>query len=33
MKKNYSQINKKKIIISQIQIRKDNNTKYEIYKN
>ena len=32
MKKNYSQINKKKVIISQIKIRKDNNTKYEIYK-
>ena len=32
MKKNFSQINKKKVIISQIKIRKDNNTKYEIYK-
>ena len=31
-KKNFSQINKKKVIISQIKIRKDNNTKYEIYK-
>jgi hypothetical protein len=32
VKKNFSQINKKKVIISQIKIRKDNNTKYEIYK-